>query len=401
MNTITKLGTYATAIIMLLVCTACNKDLIDINYDVEEQWNSCELVLESGLQSRAGDQSPKLKTGDALAIRFTDKTKKVTGYAIYNDTTKIWNVRYKGELSTGDGKKCEVIYLGNQPALDDDLKTISLTAQDAIYESNDGIYVYDGKTMHIAATLVGKTARIKFTHTTTTSFSVKGLAYYKSFDFSTWKFGRSEAYTDEINVSTKSVGASFESNYIYVDLPLREAKYEYVTDSRIWIKSGNYVYVYNKELKDLVKPSNSGTIRVPTQSSHSGWNTDTYKTKTFSNISVTSKSSSTDGWSQTQNSHKFSSKTGVYLTFDNILSTGWYSSSGLSEDFYGSCVYDGKEDGVSFDNDMWSISGGNIVKGQSYHYAGMIYIPDATYYYFQFFTRRLTYKMTNITMSNF
>ncbi len=109
----------------------------------------------------------------------------------------------------------------------------------------------------------------------------------------------------------------------------------------------------------------------------------------------------TDGESPTL--EPFYSKTGVYLTFDNILSTGWYDGF-LDEEFY----FDFDSDGGYWSWVVWIENGmghifddDNLVKNEKYHYSGLIYNPEASYYSLRFVTYRLTYNVSNITMSNF
>ncbi|MCM1140928.1 MAG: hypothetical protein NC453_20350 [Muribaculum sp.] len=390
--------------ILTIFCVSCDNSILDEGFQSLNEWNTCLLILDTYSLSRSESESTSfsLKNGDALAIRFSNDGKSTIGYAIYNAESEAWEAQYKGELVQASDQTCEVIYLGNQPSLKNNSTSVDLTPFVGIYSSKNGRYSFDGKNIHLVANLNGETARLKFIGTTASNFDIKGITYYKKFDLEKWEFANSEPYEDAIQVTTQNINGRYESDYMYV--MLSKTSYNYEEDSRIWLKQDDKVYVYNTQLEGLLSSSKSGIIEVPSQSNHIGWNMDTYRKKTYSNLSVTSKSQSTDGWSQTQTSHKFSSTAGVHLTFDNILSTGWYSSS-TDEEFKCRWDSDGSEASVFIDNDMWHLTSNkytnNLRKGTTYHYSGMIYQPDATYYYFQFFTWRLTYKMTNITMSNF
>lgn len=387
-----------------IFCAACDNSIIDEEIHSVSEWNSSTLTIDFYSPSRAEDESSSfnLENGDAIAIRFSNNGKKIIGYAIYNTESEVWDAQYKGELNKDYNQRCDVIYLGNQPSLSKNSTSIELSPFTGIYCSTNGTYSFDGKQINLVANLTSKTARLKFIGTNTSNFDVKGISYYKKFDLEKWELSCSEPYEDAISVATMRVNDAYESDYLYIMLPMTSSNYE--EDSRIWLKQDDKVYVYNTKLKGLLSSSKSGIIDMPSSTNHSGWNMDTYRTRTYSNLSVTSKSNSTDGWSQTQTSHKFSSNAGVHLSFDNILSTGWYSST-TDEEFYGRWKSDGTETAVFIDNDLWSLSSdkytNNLVKNISYHYSGMLYQPDASYYFFQFFTWRLTYKMTNITMSNF
>lgn len=403
MKTTIKQYIHIIMCVFTIFFVACDNSIIDENSLSISEWNSCVLILDSHSISRSGSEANSyiLENGDALAIRFSNEGKNTIGYAIYNAELELWEAQYKGELSSVSNQICEVIYLGHQPTLNNNSTSVELSPFTGIYYASNGRYSFDGKQIHLVANLSIKTARLKFADTSASKFEVKGIAYYKTFDLEKWELTKSEPYDDAIPVTTMYINGKVESNYIYITLPTSS---NYEVDSRIWLKKDDKVFVYNSQLKGLVSSSKSGIIDVPTPNNHSGWNMDTYRKKTYPNLSVTSTSQSTDGWSQTQSSHKFASTAGVHLTFDNILSTGWYSSS-TDEEFYCRWESDGSESNVFIDNDMWYLSSSkytnNLKKGSPYHYSGMLYQPDATYYFFQFFTWRLTYKMTNITMSNF
>lgn len=406
MNKIIYFSTSFIAIIVLLICASCSNDISDVIEDsTETQWKSCELVFQTSMQSRLASQSPSLKTGDALAIRFSKGSKYIIGYAIYDEVTNTWNARYKGNLDICDKSTCEVVYLGNQPTLNDNLNTISLTAQDAIFSCNDGMYSYDGKRIDLFATLSSNMARVSFVGTNASSFQIKGVEYCKSFDFGLWKITKSEPSEDAINVSIKNIEGIYKSEYIYIASPLALSHSDsgYSSESCIWVKMDDIVYVYNKNLDNLIVPLKSGIIQVPSQDDHDGWNMDTFNQMTFPDISVKSKSESTDGWSQILDSYKFNSKTGLHITFDNILTTGWFDDW-IEEEFLWDYDSDGSHSDVwaYMENGMSYITADdNLVKNKSYHCSVLVYESDATYYYTKFFTSRLSYKVTNITVSNF
>lgn len=378
---------------------------------VSQQWAACVLTLSSDCLSRSDDnESADFENGDLIALRFKAENGSCSiGYAVFDSDNNCWNAKYKGILSDSPGLSCDVVYLGNHPDFTEYSSDVQLSPETGIYETAKGRYSFGDNTICVVATLKPKTARVRFLDTKESQFEIKGVEYIQSFDLNNWSFTYSAAPDDAIVVSVSLHDGKYISPYYYVSLPrLRGDKYAGRANSSIWLKSGEFVYLHENFLENVISNGASGNLIVPSDSSHEGWIKDTYRSEKYSDVSVTCSSWSGCGWSQTQSSHKFTSPVGVHLTYNYKLSYGYNSS--IREFEHNIWANDGSDsylgsslglftNGLGYhddDSDTYE-----IITGKNLYYSGFYYVNDADYYHVQWYTFALSYKASNITMSNF
>jgi hypothetical protein len=402
------------AALFATACHSCSDEPYHPEIEATEhsqQWNSCVLTLSSDELSRSNDSDTAVfENGDLIALRFKNvNSANVIGYALFDSDQNCWNAKYKGSLSDCSVLSCEVVYLGNHPDFTEHSTDVQLSPETGVYETAEGRYSFSGNTICVVATLKPKTARVRFVDTKASQFQIKGVEYIQSFDINNWSFTYSSAPDDAIAVSVSLHNGQYTSPYYYVVLPRRNGDKD--TDkahSSIWLKSGSYVYLHENFLNDAITNGASGELMVPSDSSHKGWIKDTYQFKKYSNVSFTCSSSSPNGWTQTQSSHKFTSTVGVHLTYNYRLSIGYNSSEKKFQheiwahddtDSYKGSGFGLFTNGFGYHSD--NLINYKVISGKDLYYSGFYYVNEADYYHVQWYTYALSFTASNITMSNF
>lgn len=260
---------HLLAMTMLLVVAACTSE---DDFQVQQPGNSagqttCRMVLNAtvagyGSATRAGDVH-EWKDGDLLYIRFASGSDVVTGAAVYSSAGDDWTLDCSGTLATGKGQKCEIYYFENATPTGN--TSVNLTVHSAIYECSDGSYIYNGKELYVAGTLLPKTGRVRFVAGGEQSLTVGGISHYTSFDLGSKEYTSSSA---PMTLSTTLQGEECSTGYVY-------GFYADATERQIRLRSLDTIYSRIFPLS-MLNAGQSGYIAVPTEENDEGWEIPTF-----------------------------------------------------------------------------------------------------------------------------
>ncbi len=399
-NVVIALITFSLSIAM----SSCNNGTLNLEQEEEQNehvWrtailNFYPILSEQGSRALNQMESYEPCTDDILVINFT-KTggQNVKGYAKYNMTTQQWVLTYSGDLSNCSNEKCNVIYIGHNPILDDVKKTVSFTAQSPLFDCNSGIYdCIKSGTINLYATLHPITSRVRFKGSKGTSFEMKGFGFYNKFLLSDWTF--EQVYClDPLSCNVSNSTDGYISPYYYV-YSQKYGDYEFTKCDNLWIKEGNNVYLWKKKTSDYLQKGVSGLINLPSVDTE-GWLSDSYRTKSISDITI--KSETNGGWTQTQSQTRFYSNVGIQVNLTYTI-----TSQG-SQDFtsfpfvIGYWAYDENDNYLgSWDN---SVHKDEIKLNKSVNYKEEYYVEGASYYEIQFYVLMVAGKITNFKIATF
>lgn len=389
--------------IIPFVFSSCSDDEPCVDPDIEgdsQVWHSATLYFDpilSNQSSRALSeaQSYKPSDNDLLAITFTKSGEQsVKGYAIYNGSEHRWDLTYLGNLTSCTNEKCEIIYIGNNPHLDNEQMTVSFSAQSPIFDCKSGIYAFNGdNAFYLYATLSPITSRVRFKGANETAIEMRGFGTYNKFTFSDWQLGQVDCL-DAIScnvLNTLLWGCITPYYYIYSQ---KSGDYGFTKCNNLWIKEGDVVYLWKKKTSEILTEGASGLINLPSIDAN-GWLSDTYRTKTISDITI-----STNGvWTQTQSLTKFYSKVGIQVNLTYTI-TSQSSQTVASYPFViGYWAYDENGDYLgSWDN---GVHKDDIKLNKAVDYHEEYYVEGASYYQIQFYGLNVSAKITNFKISTF
>ena len=386
------------------VMSSCNDDipnLVQIEGPNEDVWKTAILnfypvLSEQGSRAFEPMESFEPCTDDILVINFT-KTggQDVKGYAKYNMTTQQWDLTYSGDLSNCSNEKCNVIYIGHNPIIDDVQKTVSFTSESPLFDCNSGIYdCIKSGAINLYATLHPITSRVRFKGSKDTAFEMKGFGTYHKFLLSDWAF--EQVYClDALSCNVSNSSDGYISPYYYV-YSQKFGDYGFAKCNNLWIKDGNNVYLWKKKTSDYLQKGTSGLINLPSIDAE-GWLSDTYRTKSISDITITSQTHG--GWTQTQSQTKFYSNVGIQVSLTYTITSKGY------QDFtsypFAILYWALDKDGNYLDSWENGVHKDDIKLNKAVNYKEEYYVEGASYYEIQFYEYKVAGKISNFKISTF
>lgn len=392
----------ASNVINFVISFALIVDLASCNYDepnfalTEEEdsleWYNADLYFNpifGNQESRASSEvrSYEPSDNDLLVISF-DQTggETVKGYAKYHAQTQQWELSYLGSLESCSNETCQLIYIGNNPTFYKSTRRASFGAESAVFECYKGIYDFSGGNINLYATLSPLTSRVRFKGNKESSFELKGFVTYNKFTLSDWQLLESD-YLDVIpcNVSNSSEG--YFTPYYYIN---------HYSD-RPWIKDGDSVYLWKKNLSDeILTEGASGLINLPSIDAD-GWLSDTYRTKSIPAITI---SATTHGsWTQTQSQTRFYSKVGIRYNFTYTIKS--QGSGSFTDIPFIICCFAYDENGDYLNCYEYDVYDDEIELNKEIDYCDYYYHEGASYYEIQFYEYQTSAKITYFNISTF
>lgn len=254
-------GTSILAFVLGMVSSCSEKiDQPTVN-DQVSMTKTCPMTFNGGVvgydqvdtKATAAPLASAWEDGDKVYITFYNGTTKVPGEAFYS-VDNGWNVNYDGDLAIGSSLKCEVRYFANASFASQYL--VSLTPQTEIYESTEGQYDYDGKSLTVVASLTPKVGRIRFSGTVGQEITLTGLTTYTTFSPATNTF-----YSAATMIET-TVEETGYTPYICATFTSDAKKLGVIGED----------FAYTRTCTDeVLKVGESGYMAIPTPTSYNNW----------------------------------------------------------------------------------------------------------------------------------
>lgn len=387
-------------ILLLISCNDEESNLVPTEDGVSQEWYHAYLYFNpifSNQESRASDevQSYEPNDNDLLVLSFNKpEGQSIKGYARYDKTTQQWKLSYLGSLANCSNEKCQLVYIGNNPTFDESQRTASFSAESALFECKNGIYDFIGGDVSLYATLSPITSRVRFKGNKESEFEMRGFGTYNKFALSDWQF--SQVYClDAIpcNVSNSLEGYVSPCYYIYSQ---KYGNYGFTKCDNLWIKDGNSVYLWKKNTSKILTEGASGIINLPSIEAN-GWYSDTYRTRTISDITISAQT--TGGWTQTQSQTRFYSKVGIQVNLTYTITSQGAQTFTSYPFAIGYWAYDDNGDYLgSWHN---GVHKDDIKLNKDVDYHEEYYIEGASYYEIQFYELKVSAKISNFKISTF
>lgn len=213
-----------------------------------------------GRQTRAASSTSTWNEGDKIYISFTQGSNTIPGVATY--TSGAWNIEVDGQLTAGTNLKCTAHHFVNATYAEN--YRVELNHRTEIYEDTVGVYNYSNGDLTVAANLVPKVSRIRFTGEKGKVAHIMGISRYKSFTPTNGGFtATSVAVSDTLVADTASTEENAGTTpYIY----------GYFTDKSRTLSVAYDELAYTRNCSSSVlKAGESGYMSLPTEASHPGW----------------------------------------------------------------------------------------------------------------------------------
>ena len=191
-----------------------------------------------------------------IILQFFDGTQRITGTATYSAAQELWTVVTDNALTADN--RCEAYYFENPERTSGRIASFGATTVG--YADSDGSYTVDTdtKTVIVSAHLTPVTARLRFSGTPNTTFSVSGLKQLLMYN------GTSNTFTASESKLTGKTGADGLSDYYYV-LCANAVERRLTVDA-----IGAAVYIRSLAA-DVLQPGSSGRITLPTAEQMGQW----------------------------------------------------------------------------------------------------------------------------------
>lgn len=213
-----------------------------------------------GRQTRAASSTSTWNEGDKIYISFTQGSNTIPGVATY--TSGAWNIEVDGQLTAGTNLKCTAHHFINATYAEN--YRVELNHRTEIYEDTVGVYNYSNGDLTVAANLVPKVSRIRFTGEKGKVAHIMGISRYKSFTPTNGGFTATNvAVSDTLVADTASTDENAGTTpYIY----------GYFTDKSRTLSVAYDELAYTRNCSSSVlKAGESGYMSLPTEASHPGW----------------------------------------------------------------------------------------------------------------------------------
>lgn len=213
-----------------------------------------------GRQTRAASSTSTWNEGDKIYISFTQGSNTIPGVATY--TSGAWNIEVDGQLTAGTNLKCTAHHFINATYAEN--YRVELNHHTEIYEDTVGVYNYSNGDLTVAANLVPKVSRIRFTGEKGKVAHIMGISRYKSFTPTNGGFTATNvAVSDTLVADTASTDENAGTTpYIY----------GYFTDKSRTLSVAYDELAYTRNCSSSVlKAGESGYMSLPTEASHPGW----------------------------------------------------------------------------------------------------------------------------------
>lgn len=355
-----QLNSLIAVIIGVIIMAGCSSDFDDIT-SASSKLVKRELIFTDSRNQTRGLIS-EFPDNAVLYIRFRAKKSYDWTKATYSASEKKWTVEFPEEIVAFGKGTCDVAYAdtGNFTTSDSNL---DLDTNTSVMMSEDGEWNAYGSVIVVSAHLKPVFYRIRFVSDSPTEIWAKGFGLPSNYSFWSHSAGISSApcYPKYINVNIAGEDGKYYSKYFYS----HTSKCEYLhTNANIWASDCKYldcpenlklsIYYptdpdnyYYKDIKEF-NPGESYVIKLPTNSSNSGWKKDSNIT-----IKISDEIKIGDGSNM---SHTFDWKAGdvVYGKSVNFeLSSnggdGYVSISGTNFSYEPIGAYSGKKISAIYD----------------------------------------------------
>lgn len=251
--------------VLFVLFSSCSNELKDsVEEDVSENGKAivCKGIVQVDLDNYDGNSGKSSSTrgvadgwseGDIIYMLLTSGGSTIPAKALYSNGE--WTVSLTKAPVMNSEQKCLTYYFEN-PGKETGT-TLSISDRTAIYEDNDGSYLFDGSSITITSQLSPKLGRIRFAGNKNSIIKVFGVSAPKGFDSSKGTFVYS---TDVITDTVKSNGYT---PYIY----------GYMSDSadpRLYVVTKASAFTKYCDER-VLKTGKSGWLNIPTTESHFGW----------------------------------------------------------------------------------------------------------------------------------
>lgn len=308
-----------------LCLSACSND--DHDLQVPEQngeWIAVPLQFNPAADSRAAFD---YENGDMLLLSLSAGSENVYGYATYSKDTYSWTAYLQSEPTPCTDRKCSVVYINNNPTMNNDEGFVALTPHNATMKG-DGTFSYSDKGLIVDCKVTPDTARIRFKGSNQTGYQFRGVIAKDRYEFveegvvERYDFENEQSYSNYSIDFTEQDG-EYLSDYYYVEIGYF-CKY-------LHMRNGNTTYLLTKSLfdyliYDYLKDGSSITITMPEEDNPGSWVSDTYR-----EINPALSYISTKYGSYTSNEYYLDSTSGATTTINFVISycnpsevTGWY-----------------------------------------------------------------------------
>lgn len=377
-------------IIATAIClSACSND--DHDLQVPEQngeWIAVPLQFNPAADSRAAID---IENGDMLLLSLSTDTENVMGYATFSKDTYSWTAYLKSEPDACTNKHCSVVYINNNPTMNNDEGFVALTPHNATLKG-EGTFSYGDKGLIVDSRVIPDTGRIRFKGSNQTGYQFRGVIAKDRYNFAQegivyrYDFDNALSYSN-YNIDFTEQDGEYLSDYFYV---IRSAD----GCSYLHMKNGNTTYLLTKQLKTFLDVGSSATITMPEEDNRSLWVSDTYA-ETKPNITLFSKSSGS-GWSDY---YYLNSLSGAVVDIDYEIT--YCAASSDNSVIFQVRIYAYDKDGNKLGSVTQSITKEEVnIDEQSRIYLDFYY-PDATQYEVDLYGYYVKATIHSFTISNY
>lgn len=374
---------------------SCSSDEPAMESDVanNDGWKKATLNFHPELSqtdTRSGEKKSseyKPNDKDVMAIEFFEPNgfgmnlQSGWGYAIYNSSEDIWDLYYNVDLEKSEvTTDCHILYIENNPEIQDDPKKILCDYNNATYICEDAKCGYNPTTgITLTAVLHPNCCRIRFQGEKESSFEFNGFNSYTGIDLTEGVMPSIETCTLHADIISGDEG--FTSPYYYVDPK---------TCTNLRIKENDMVYVWNKAIE--LHSGKSGLIQLPALDPDN-WASDIYKTKEVAYLQ-TSHYGSSSWFDELKTSSYFESLTGISYKF-HINYRGMYDTA----DIY--AIVNAWDDDSWNNNEPLKTCIIDLKVGEQADVSGWWYVPSATKYTIEMAIVDISVDIYDLQISNF
>lgn len=391
-------------ILISVISTSCSNEELELSLqdDYEEKvWHKGFLTFNTEYVTSRSDQGKMLEpsNGDLLLLTFKQGYTYVRGYAKYNSASKVWELSYLGNLESCSNLSCEGKYIGNNPVLSSDLTFVDVI-NCPIFEINNGVYSFNGiDNITLSASLAPKYPRFRFKGNEEKTFQFRGVRVADSFglgDNNGWTWYTFWPYRIDGAISLQENGYYSPYYYGFASYYHGNEVIMFVCNN-IWIKDGETVYLWKKDITNYLKDGTSGTISLPDISPNE-WYSDNYNELIVPDIIIASK---TNGhWTQTQSQTRFYSNVGIQFVLEYIISSYDGPEGAVDYPFVISVSgYD--KNGTKVGSSDYEFNNYDLEENDTMSFDCGKFIEGAAYYEIQFYEHQLSAKITNFKISTF
>ena len=263
MKKIKSMVSIFTVLTMMTGLSGCSgqndmDDMVPVDNGVETGVHHARMILD-GRKGQFDDTRADAgwENGDKVYLQFSVGGQKVNGQAVYKAGDDEWDVQYYGTITQGEESACEAYFFDG--AVSATSSEVVLDTHTGVYQDKSATYLLKDGVIRVTATLSPATGRFRFKGTEGTPYTVSGFKSYTKYNISTNAF-----QVASVNAS-ESMGADGYSAYYYGYFEDESNKVLTVTDKDNWMQ-------YTKVMDgNALKQGHSGSLRLPTTDSHSGW----------------------------------------------------------------------------------------------------------------------------------